>query len=61
MSAAGLLGSDTILLFYATLAWTVIVSIPVYASSIRLPKIVTEPLIDTHLILCGVMLIVISI
>jgi len=52
---------NTILLFFVTMLWTLLVSIPVYLQSIKLPKTITEPLIDTQQILCGVVLIFISI
>lgn len=54
------LNTNTILLFFITVIWTLLVSIPVYLKSIRLPKMITEPLIDTQQILCGVVLIFIS-
>ncbi|HMA65962.1 MAG: UbiA family prenyltransferase [Fibrobacterota bacterium] len=52
---------NTILLFYITVFWTLLVSIPVYLKSIKLPKTITEPLIDSQQILCGLVLIFISI
>lgn len=55
------LHTTTILLFFITVSWTLLVSIPVYLKSIKLPKTITEPLIDTQQILCGVVLIFISI
>lgn len=51
----------TTLLFFITVIWTLLVSIPAYMDSIKLPKSITEPLIDTQQILCGVALIIISI
>jgi 4-hydroxybenzoate polyprenyltransferase len=55
------INTNTILLFFITTIWTLLVSIPVYLKSVRLPKVITEPLIDTQQILCGVVLIFISI
>jgi len=52
---------NTIILFFVTILWTLLVSIPIYLQSIKLPKIITEPLIDTQQILCGVALIFISV
>ncbi|NLD94040.1 MAG: UbiA family prenyltransferase [Fibrobacter sp.] len=61
VSYLGYLHANTILLFFITTLWTLLVSIPIYLKSINVPKIITEPLIDTQQILCGVALIVISI
>jgi 4-hydroxybenzoate polyprenyltransferase len=55
------LHANTILLFFITMSWTLLVSIPVYLQSIKIPKTITEPLIDTQQILCGLALIVISV
>jgi 4-hydroxybenzoate polyprenyltransferase len=52
---------NTILLFFVTILWTLLVSIPIYLKSINFPKVITEPLIDTQQILCGVALIFISV
>jgi 4-hydroxybenzoate polyprenyltransferase len=51
---------NTIVLFFVTTLWTLLVSIPIYLQSIKIPKAITEPLIDTQQILCGVVLIFIS-
>jgi 4-hydroxybenzoate polyprenyltransferase len=50
----------TVFLFYVTILWTLIVSTPIYFKHFHLPKLITEPLIDTQQILCGVALIFIS-
>jgi 4-hydroxybenzoate polyprenyltransferase len=55
----GLISAETIIFFYATLIWTIIVSLPFYIT-IKIPKLITDPLTDSHLILCAVLLIVIS-
>jgi 4-hydroxybenzoate polyprenyltransferase len=59
IALSGLICIETIILFYATLIWTAIVSLPMYIK-IKIPKIVTDPLTDSHLILCAVLLIIIS-
>lgn len=51
----------TIFLFYVTIIWTLIVSIPIYFKHMNLPKVITEPLIDTQQVLCGITLIFIAI
>ncbi len=61
VSYLGYLHANTILLFFITTLWTLLVSIPIYLKSINVPKIITEPLIDTQQILCGVALIFISV
>jgi 4-hydroxybenzoate polyprenyltransferase len=59
IALTGVLSIETIILFYATLIWTAIVSLPFYIKN-KIPKIITDPLTDSHLILCAVLLIVIS-
>lgn len=61
LSLHGYIQSSTTLLFFIVILWTILVSLPTYLNTIKLPKVITEPLIDTQQILCGVALIVISV
>jgi 4-hydroxybenzoate polyprenyltransferase len=58
---AGNVGKPATMLFLATVAWTGIAALPIYIKKISLPKSVSEPLIDTQQIMCGVSLILLSI
>lgn len=48
------------LLFFAAVAWTVLVALPLYARDVGLPKAISEPLIDTQQVFCGTALIVLA-
>ncbi len=45
------------LLFFVTVAWTVSAALPLYAPRLGLPKGISEPLIDTQQVFCGIGLI----
>lgn len=48
-------------LFFSALVWTALVAIPIYNKKMMLPKAITEPLIDTQQVFCGIALIVVSV
>ena len=45
------------LLFFVTVVWTVLAALPLYAPRLGLPKGISEPLIDTQQVFCGMGLI----
>jgi 4-hydroxybenzoate polyprenyltransferase len=49
------------ILFFTTIIWTGIVALPIYFNKIKLSKAISEPLIDTQQVFCGIALIVFSI
>jgi 4-hydroxybenzoate polyprenyltransferase len=57
----GTIGTPAVILFFATLLWTGIVAAPVYLKELKLPKALSEPLIDTQQVFCGISLIVFSV
>jgi 4-hydroxybenzoate polyprenyltransferase len=57
----GNIGKAALCLFFATLLWTGIVAAPIYTKGLKLPKVISEPLIDTQQIFCGISLIVFSV
>jgi len=58
---SGTIGTATIILFFATLLWTGLVAAPIYLRELKLSKALTEPLIDTQQVFCGISLIVLSV
>jgi UbiA prenyltransferase family. len=57
----GNVGKLALILFMSTVAWTGVVAMPIYMKKIKLPKSLSEPLIDTQQIVCGISLIALSI
>jgi 4-hydroxybenzoate polyprenyltransferase len=60
-SMNGRIGRGAALLFFSSVLWTCFVALPLYLKRLNLPKLISEPLIDTQQVFCGVALIVLSI
>ncbi len=56
----GNVGMRAFILFMSTVVWTGVVAMPIYVKRIKLPKSLSEPLIDTQQIVCGISLIALS-
>jgi 4-hydroxybenzoate polyprenyltransferase len=48
-------------LFFSAVIWTCFVALPMYLKEFHLPKKISEPLIDTQQVFCGVALIILSV
>jgi 4-hydroxybenzoate polyprenyltransferase len=57
----GNVGKPATILFFSTIIWTGAVAVPIYIKKIKFPKSLSEPLIDTQQVVCGLSLIVLSI
>ena len=56
----GNVSRPAILLFVANMVWTGFVAAPIYMKKNKLPKIISEPLIDSQFVMNGISLIVLS-
>jgi len=58
--AAGMIGRPVCILYLATMIWTAIVVLPIYHTKLGIPRMVTEPLIETQQIFCGAALLMLG-
>lgn len=54
----GNVGRAAMILFFANMVWTGIVAAPLYLKFLKLPKIFSEPLIDSQFVMNGISLII---
>jgi 4-hydroxybenzoate polyprenyltransferase len=59
--ADGRVSLPVFVLFMSVLIWTGIVALPIYWKNLKFPKKITEPLIDTQQLVCGLGLIILSV
>jgi 4-hydroxybenzoate polyprenyltransferase len=57
----GHIGKPATILFFATVLWSGIVAAPIYINKLHLPKIFSEPLIDSQVVFNGIALIILSV
>jgi Mg/Co/Ni transporter MgtE len=57
---SGYVEKPVVILFMSIIAWTGIVTLPIYDKKIKLHKSLSEPLIDTQQVACGISLIIFS-
>lgn len=57
---AGTINLPVCILFVGTTAWTALVSLPTYLNKQQIPRMISEPLIDTQQLVCGAALIMLA-
>ncbi len=58
--ASGQIGRPACTFFIGTMLWTTMMALPIYSHTLRVPKNLIEPLIDSEGIICGAGLIILS-